>query len=410
MWRLAGSAYLLRTQTAYSGRRSPQFTVPNDLGSGSVSFAFLVARFLTTGIGIAVASGSLIQSPRLKDLWRPESHTDTSILRSESKVPRYKVQASQSIPPEWSGTPLATVPEEKNAVGSITMPARKLTAAALDSRSRNATSQPKAMTERRGLPKPTQRLSVSETSYLSSSRASSINSNLSLNALGAVVDFSVSPARPLEANSRLTTELVTPTVQPLTGYEMAQVTAVEAVSLGRPEPPTPDLRNEISMARRTLPTLDTIEPDTPVYRRESPETIRSGPLPAETEDTRSVDKLPEAYRRVKSAGRSAQTGRSIQTARGVEFAVQTKINRDSAGTLTLLLVDTELGRPQYLADNISILLSDLITLFGPRMQPEVVNRFSSSSTAQQYVTLNDLRSQGIAVSFDDADRLVFKVK
>jgi len=191
---------------------------------------------------------------------------------------------------------------------------------------------------------------------------------------------------------------------------MAQVVAVEAVSLDSLEPPALDPRNDISILPWTLPTLNIISPNTSVYPRESLENMRSGPSPAETEGTRSVDKLPEAYHRVKRADRSAQTGHSIQTARGVEFAVQTKINGDSAGTLTLLLVDTELGRPQYLADNISILLGDLIALFGPRMQPEVVGRFSSSSAAQQYVTLNDLRSQGIAVAFDDADRLLFKTK
>lgn len=81
----------------------------------------------------------------------------------------------------------------------------------------------------------------------------------------------------------------------------------------------------------------------------------------------------------------------------VSLTVATKLNGVTAGRVSLLIRDDE---------NISVRLADLLSVIEPAVEPDLYSRLSASRAAQGYVTLNDLRAAGIAVRFDDRDRLV----
>ncbi|MEJ5978411.1 hypothetical protein WG901_17290 [Novosphingobium sp. PS1R-30] len=81
----------------------------------------------------------------------------------------------------------------------------------------------------------------------------------------------------------------------------------------------------------------------------------------------------------------------------VSLTVATKLNGAAAGRVSLLIRDDE---------NISVRLSDLLAVIEPAVEPDLYARLSASQAAQGYVTLNTLRAAGIAVRFDDRDRLV----
>jgi hypothetical protein len=95
------------------------------------------------------------------------------------------------------------------------------------------------------------------------------------------------------------------------------------------------------------------------------------------------------------------------SARGVEFAVATLVNGAQAGRLPLLIVKTD-GRRDRPSSEIYVRVADLLGLFSARMSPQLFADLSTARAAQAFVTLNELRAHGIAVSFDDHDRLVFK--
>lgn len=81
----------------------------------------------------------------------------------------------------------------------------------------------------------------------------------------------------------------------------------------------------------------------------------------------------------------------------VSLTVATKLNGAAAGRVSLLIRDDE---------NISVRLADLLAVIEPAVEPDLYSRLSASQAAQGYVTLNALRAAGIAIRFDDSDRLV----
>lgn len=81
----------------------------------------------------------------------------------------------------------------------------------------------------------------------------------------------------------------------------------------------------------------------------------------------------------------------------VAFDVAAKVNGAAAGRVSLLIQDGE---------NISVRLADLLAVLQARIEPELYDRLAGAPAAQSYVTFNDLRAAGIAVRFDDRDRLL----
>ncbi|MCW1430093.1 hypothetical protein [Novosphingobium sp. JCM 18896] len=85
----------------------------------------------------------------------------------------------------------------------------------------------------------------------------------------------------------------------------------------------------------------------------------------------------------------------------VSLTVATKLNGVTAGRVSLLIRDDE---------NISVRLTDLLAVIESSVDPELYTRLGTSQAAQGYVTLNALRAAGIAIRFDDRDRLVIGTK
>jgi hypothetical protein len=139
-------------------------------------------------------------------------------------------------------------------------------------------------------------------------------------------------------------------------------------------------------------------------------------LKTEAQERTSVSSLNQNLARsvdqANSAAYSLMTQQAIarprQTAKGIEFSVPTHINGQTVGSLGLLIGGADEQHPQYASDEISVRLVDLLNLLSSRIRPELFNKLSSSRNAQVYVTLNELRSSGIAVSFADDDSLIIK--
>lgn len=106
---------------------------------------------------------------------------------------------------------------------------------------------------------------------------------------------------------------------------------------------------------------------------------------------------------------SRSIGSPRETWSGIEFEVSTRVRGKPAGKLVMLIANARLDYPERTANELSVKLSDIIALLSSRMGSGEVTRLMSSTHAQQYITLNDLRSSGISVSFDDHDHLVFNV-
>ena len=81
----------------------------------------------------------------------------------------------------------------------------------------------------------------------------------------------------------------------------------------------------------------------------------------------------------------------------VSLTVATRLNGAAGGRVSLLIRDDE---------NISVRLSDLLAVIQTEVDPDLYARLGTSQGTQGYVTLNALRAAGIAVRFDDHDRLV----
>lgn len=81
----------------------------------------------------------------------------------------------------------------------------------------------------------------------------------------------------------------------------------------------------------------------------------------------------------------------------VAFDVVARVNGAAAGRVGLLIQDEE---------NISVRLADLLAVLRTRIEPRLYDRLSNAPAAQSYVTFNDLRTAGIAIRFDDRDRLL----
>jgi hypothetical protein len=87
--------------------------------------------------------------------------------------------------------------------------------------------------------------------------------------------------------------------------------------------------------------------------------------------------------------------------RSVALEVSARIDGVKAGRVTLLIRS---------GDDISIRLADLLAVAAPAMQTGIAERLGAAEAAQSYVTLNDLRAAGIAVRFDDDDRLLITTR
>lgn len=90
-------------------------------------------------------------------------------------------------------------------------------------------------------------------------------------------------------------------------------------------------------------------------------------------------------------------GRAEESARGVQFDVAALVNGVPAGRVPLRIVDGE---------NISVRLGDLLDALRPVMDGATFETFSTSRSADEYITFNTLRASGIAVGFDGDDRLI----
>ena len=97
-----------------------------------------------------------------------------------------------------------------------------------------------------------------------------------------------------------------------------------------------------------------------------------------------------------------------QTVRGVEFYVATRINGTPGSALSLLIPFADMDHPELISDQISVRVDDVLNLLRHRVNDKLFAQIISSKHSQKYVTLNELRSAGISVSFDHHDRLVFK--
>jgi hypothetical protein len=112
--------------------------------------------------------------------------------------------------------------------------------------------------------------------------------------------------------------------------------------------------------------------------------------------------------RAKTKASSQSISQFKQTGSGIEFEVGARVNDLAAGRLPLLIAGADAKRPDRISHEISVRVIDIINLLGSKMEPELLAKLSSSSAAAQYVTLNELRSSGITVSFDKRDRLLLR--
>lgn len=101
-------------------------------------------------------------------------------------------------------------------------------------------------------------------------------------------------------------------------------------------------------------------------------------------------------------------GRPHQVRDGIAFEVSARVNGATMGRLSLLIAGGDIRHPEYTCDDISVRLADLLVILSPRMDQKLFQALNASQAAEQYVTFNDLRAHGIAVSFDRHDRLLLK--
>jgi hypothetical protein len=135
--------------------------------------------------------------------------------------------------------------------------------------------------------------------------------------------------------------------------------------------------------------------------------LTSGPSPMPAKAMPSTPSSPPAPSAHSAAQSQSITG-ARQTSQGIEFQVATRINGKDAGFLPLVVRGADANHPNEVAENISMRLSDLIGILGARMDKNQFAKLASSPHAQEYVTLNDLRSAGISANFDDGDRLILR--
>ena len=107
---------------------------------------------------------------------------------------------------------------------------------------------------------------------------------------------------------------------------------------------------------------------------------------------------------------SATSAQMRRIADGVELDVKTAINGKSAGSITLTILSPNEANDEYVSNEIYLKVSDLVNLLSDRMSPELLKEISASPHVADFITLNDLRAQGISASFDHHDRLVLKAK
>lgn len=89
-------------------------------------------------------------------------------------------------------------------------------------------------------------------------------------------------------------------------------------------------------------------------------------------------------------------GQIQRTSLGLTFEVNARIDGASVGRVSLLIKDHS---------NISVRLGDLLSVLKARIDPALYERLSASDAANTYITFNELREEGIAVGFDQYDRL-----
>jgi hypothetical protein len=93
--------------------------------------------------------------------------------------------------------------------------------------------------------------------------------------------------------------------------------------------------------------------------------------------------------------------RPKRLAEPVAFTVAARLNGAELGPLPLLIRDDR---------NISIRLADLLPMLRPAIAPERLAALDGRLAGQTYATFNDLRAAGIAVRFDDRDRLLLAAR
>ena len=406
MWRFPGSGYHLQPRAAYSGDgRAPIIAPTQHCGSRAISASGL-AGLLTSGIGVAVLSASIMKPPFAAELWGAYPPANIGGDPSESRTSNPGARLVQSVLPLNNVISSAMIPGRSGAEGLTSSNAPALPGAAVASRAQDATLLSETRIKAPRLLGSSSRPRFQEPLHRGTTGALSVSKEGVSKPPGVVIEPPNSPVSRPMLRSRETADETSPAFQPL-GSATVEVIAPEAANPRPAQSLAGHDDSELSVVRQSLTNSSAIATDALSNSKEGRELAPSRP---EAQGNPPVDERPNANSRSETRVGPALISPSIQTSQGVEFAVHTKINGAPGGTLALLLADTELGRPQYLANNISIRLGDIIELLGSRMQPEFARQAKSSTAAQQYVTLNDLRSQGIVVSFDDDDRLVFKVR
>jgi hypothetical protein len=94
------------------------------------------------------------------------------------------------------------------------------------------------------------------------------------------------------------------------------------------------------------------------------------------------------------AGASAQPRAKYQMVGGaIEFRLPVQVNGEQLGNVTL----------HVMADQkISLQLKELVTLFAPHLDPQMLQALSGTETAEEFVTFDRLRAAGIDIRYDAA--------
>lgn len=398
MWQLADSRFQSLVNAACPGPGSVRFAIPGEWRKSSNGSVLALAGILTTGLAVAATSALLVQPGPLARLM----HADSFEGRAFASPWRHATPFSHLILPPHSASVSISFQEARNAPLTSRPDVVHARKAALASRSLSHVWKSRTGSRPRIAPtRPTSPEAPGRSSAFGGSSGSRMSAPPAQEVAGALPAFGSRQAEFAPSKAPL------PASQPLR-------TSTTSSTSGN------EIRADTSSLRLTGETSDTEQSS-----REWPQTAtlsaheRGADLAAGTAASThplanatvpSSSAATEAHDPPASAEQNVWSGQPVQTSRGVEFAVRTNINGVKAGSITLLLADTELNHPQYVADNISVRLGDIVGLLAPLMRPEVAAWLNSSAASQQHVTLNDLRSHGILVSFDDDDRLVFKTR
>lgn len=153
----------------------------------------------------------------------------------------------------------------------------------------------------------------------------------------------------------------------------------------------------------------------PAKMRETPLATRANPLLLQLASARAALTTPSKRKSHTSPDGTAAVARAPgeslasempltasykQTPAGVEVTLPLRIRGSQAGAITLLIEGARAGRADVVHREFTVSLAGLLEALRPAMDPAVYARLRNSSSADEYVTLNDLRAAGMTVGFD----------